>query len=153
GDAVGHRDGGDRHGDALDQEWQFRIADVHQVQVSARSDGGDLEQRIDGEVGGLARQLDLAEQERLLEIADVDDCQAGGARGHIGGLAGGGGGRADHLDVLGGTVQREGGDHPGGQGGASQGAGVVDEDVGEVVDAVAGGERLVGVGADGELDV
>src|SRR5262249_51771820 len=106
----------------------------------------------DIDVGTLAGDGQLAEQGRLEEVGGVDHGQAGGAQGEVRDLALRVGGRALQGDRLSHARQGQAGDHAGGERTIAEEVQAL-RDLGEVVDAAAGGVGLFRAGAEGELDV
>ena len=73
--------------DLLVQLGASRIRDIDQLQAAAvRGHGGDFKVRVHGDVGRVAREGELAENDGLLELRGVDDGKTIGTRCDVGGL-------------------------------------------------------------------
>ncbi len=90
GDPVGnfHLTGGDVGG--AQQHRQHGVGNVHEMQPAAIAGNCcNLQAGIGGDIGGVSRQIQLAQDNRIVELGGVHNCQSVRAGGHIGGLGAG----------------------------------------------------------------
>ena len=148
-----HAAGAIDQGDGRDEDGRQRVRDVHDMQAGEPArDGREPAGDIHVDVGIHSLQVEIAEQHRRGGLGDVDDGEPSRARGHVGlqrrrirdGTL--------DVDLVGRAGETRGGDHTGRGPQPAQGVGLED-DLGEVGQAVAVGVGQVLPRADREFDV